>query len=95
MQNFPNPFNPITKIRYTIAPPNLRLQRNPYGKREDFVQLKIYDILGNEVATLVNETKPAGEYEVEFDGNKLPSGIYYYRLHAGNFSETKKLVLMK
>ncbi|MCZ7615741.1 MAG: T9SS type A sorting domain-containing protein [Ignavibacteriaceae bacterium] len=68
-----------------------------------FVTLKVYDVLGREVATLVNEEKPAGEYEIEFDGSNLPSGVYLYRLTAGDpstssgqkFSETKKLVLLK
>jgi hypothetical protein len=57
--------------------------------------LKVYDVLGNEVATLVNEEKPIGSYEVEFDAIELPSGIYFYRLQAGDFVETKKMVLMK
>jgi hypothetical protein len=91
-QNYPNPFNPITKIEYRI--PN-----------SEFVSLKVYDILGNEIATLVNEEKSAGEYEVEFSakggsasgGNAydLPSGIYFYQLKAGGFIETKKMILMK
>ncbi len=59
------------------------------------VMLKVYDVLGNEVATLVSEEKPAGEYEIEFDGKGLPSGIYFYTLRAGAFSETKKMVLLK
>lgn len=84
--NYPNPFNPTTKIQYTI----------PVGTRDRVsVQMKIYDILGNEVATLVNEEKPAGEYEVEFNAYGLSSGIYFYRLITGEFTETKKLVLMK
>jgi hypothetical protein len=57
--------------------------------------LKVYDVLGNEVATLVNEEKPAGEYKVEFDGNHLPSGIYFYQLKAGGFVETRKMILLK
>ncbi len=81
-KNYPNPFNPVTNIRYSIP------QRST-------VTLKVYDILGNEVATLVNEERPAGEYEIEFNASKLSSGIYFYRLIAGEFSETKKLVLMK
>jgi photosystem II stability/assembly factor-like uncharacterized protein len=86
-QNFPNPFNPVTKIKFEI----------PGQARNDntLVTLKIYDILGREVATLVNEEKPAGEYEVEFDGNGLPSGIYFYQLKTGQYSETKKMVLLK
>jgi hypothetical protein len=81
-QNYPNPFNPTTKIEFRIA---------DFG----FVSLKVYDVLGNEIATLVNEEKPAGEYEVEFDGSRLPTGIYFYQLQAGNFVETKKMVLLK
>ena len=87
-QNYPNPFNPTTKIRFTI-PVTLS------GVEGSLVTLKFYDVLGNEVATLVNEEKPAGSYEVEFDGRKLSSGIYFYRLQAGSFAETKKMVLLK
>ncbi len=60
-----------------------------------FVTLKVYDVLGNEVATLVNEEKQVGEYEIEFDGSTLTSGIYFYQLQAGSFVETKKMMLMK
>jgi hypothetical protein len=81
-QNYPNPFNPVTKIKYQIAEIN-------------FVTLKVYDVLGNEIVTLVNEEKPAGNYEVEFDGSMLPSSIYFYQLKAENFIETKKMVLIK
>ncbi len=81
-QNYPNPFNPTTKIKYQI--PELSL-----------VTIKVYDVLGSEIATLVNEDKPIGSYEVEFDGAKLSSGIYYYQVQANNFIETKKMVLMK
>ncbi len=88
-QNYPNPFNPSTKIKYEIpAPPNL-------PKGEVLVQLKVYDILGREVKTLVNEQKQSGAYEVEFDASRLSSGIYFYKLSASNFTETKKLVLLK
>ncbi len=59
------------------------------------VQFKVYDILGNEVATLVNEQKPAGNYEVEFDASHISSGIYFYSLHAGVFFQTKKMILLK
>ena len=86
-QNYPNPFNPVTKIKYSI-PQNVR-------RKTGNVSLKIYDVLGREVATLVNEEKPAGEYEVEFNGTALPSGIYFYQLRAGDFVETKKMVLIK
>jgi hypothetical protein len=81
-QNYPNPFNPTTTIQYSI--PEL-----------SNVTLKVYDVLGSEVITLVNEEKPVGSYEVGFDGVGLPSGIYFYRLQSGSFVETKKMVLMK
>jgi len=81
-QNYPNPFNPTTQISFSI--PQLI-----------FVNLKVYDALGNEIMSLVNEEKPAGEYEVEFDGRELTSGIYFYRLKAGNHLETKKMLLLK
>ena len=81
-QNYPNPFNPSTTIRYAI----------PNG---GLVTLKVYDILGREVATLVNEEKPAGTYQVSFDASSLSSGIYFYRLKSGEFEQTKKFVLMK
>ena len=81
-QNYPNPFNPATRIQYAVA-------------SKQYISLEIYDILGNEVAMLVNEQKPPGTYEVEFDGTNLPSGIYFYKIQAGNYVETKKMVLMK
>ena len=91
-QNYPNPFNPSTNIEFRIA-------------ERGFVTLKVYDVLGNEVATLVNEEKPAGTYEVEFsaidgsafggDADKLTSGIYFYQLKARNFVETKKMIFLK
>ena len=88
-QNYPNPFNPTTKIKYTIqAPPNL-------PKGEALVQLKIYDILGNEVATLVNKKQQPGNYELTFNGNNLSSGVYLYKLTAGSFTATKKMILLK
>ncbi len=85
-QNYPNPFNPSTKIRYSI--PNV-------GSGLAQTVLKVYDILGNEVATIVNEEKPAGVYEVEFDASQLSSGIYFYRLTSGSFVETKKMTVLK
>jgi len=92
-QNFPNPFNPTTKIKYQIplSPPLLKGESEAGG----FVTLKVYDVLGNEIATLVNEQKPTGTYEVVFDGTGLPSGIYFYQLKAGSFVETKKMILLK
>jgi hypothetical protein len=80
--NYPNPFNPSTKIKYQI--PKL-----------SYVILKVYDVLGNEITILVNEDKSIGSYEEEFDGSGLPSGVYIYKLQAGSFVETKKMVLMK
>ncbi len=88
-QNYPNPFNPTTKIKYSIpVPSNL-------SKREALVQLKIYDILGREISTLVNKEQQPGTYEFQFDGSNLPSGVYFYRLQVGSFSDTKKLILLK
>jgi len=99
-QNYPNPFNPNTKIKYTIPAVGTSLMKFPQS-----VQLKVYDVLGNEVATLVDEEKSAGSYEVEFsakggsasggDANNLSSGIYFYQLRAGSFVETKKMVLLR
>jgi hypothetical protein len=60
-----------------------------------FVTLKVYDVLGNEIVRLVNEEKPAGEYQVEFDGSNLPSGVYFYQLKTGSFIQTKKMILLK
>jgi hypothetical protein len=88
-QNYPNPFNPSTTIKYTI--PNVTLSEVE-GSR---VQLKVYDVLGNEVATLVDEYKPAGSYEVTFDATALSSGVYICRLHSENYSSSKKLTLIK
>ncbi|MCL6099322.1 MAG: T9SS type A sorting domain-containing protein [Bacteroidetes bacterium] len=81
-QNYPNPFNPTTTITYSLP-------------KAVFVTLKIYDGLGREVITLVSENKLPGKYEVKFDGTKLSSGVYFYKLTAGDFVETKKLVLIK
>jgi hypothetical protein len=89
-QNYPNPFNPSTKIRYTI--PFVKLSGN---EGSVLVTMKVYDILGNEVVTLVNEEKVAGTYEVEFSAANLASGIYIYRLQASEFTDTKKMVLLR
>jgi len=97
-QNYPNPFNPSTTIKYTV--PSVIASG---AKQSQFVTLKVYDILGNEIATLVNEEKSAGSYEVKFDANRLSSGVYFYQLRAGDpesrsgqgFVETKKMVLQK
>jgi photosystem II stability/assembly factor-like uncharacterized protein len=88
-QNYPNPFNPSTRIKYTIP------GRTEYYSIPQLVTLKVYDVLGSEVATLVNEEKPAGKYEVEFNGSNLTSGIYFYQLKVGNFIETKKMALLR
>jgi len=91
-QNYPNPFNPGTKINY-----ELRITRSAEAEasRANYVSLKVFDILGNEIATLVNENKPAGIYSVNFDGSNLPSGIYFYKLQTGNFSKVMKMTLIK
>ena len=81
-QNYPNPFNPTTIIRYQL----------PQGRN---VLLKVYDILGREVATLVNEVKPPGTYTVQFDASGLASGMYFYRLDAGHFMCVRKLMLLR
>jgi photosystem II stability/assembly factor-like uncharacterized protein len=81
-QNYPNPFNPITTIRFTIP-------------KSDRVQIKVYDMLGREIQTLVNDFKQSGNYEIFFDASNLPSGIYLYRMSSGDYSETKKMLLLK
>jgi hypothetical protein len=81
-QNYPNPFNPTTTISFSIP-------------SSTFTSLKVYDILGNEVATLVNEEKPAGEHKITFDASKLTSGVYLFRLNSGNFTEIKKMILLR
>ncbi|NCS90419.1 MAG: T9SS type A sorting domain-containing protein, partial [Ignavibacteria bacterium] len=82
LQNYPNPFNPVTKIKYAVS-------------IRQYTTLKVYNILGREVATLVNEYQAAGNYEVKFDASNLSSGVYFYKLQSGNFVQTKKLLLMK
>jgi hypothetical protein len=89
-QNYPNPFNPTTKIKYTI-PANVILN----GAKNLNVSIKVYDVLGNEVAALVNEEKQPGTYGINFDGSNLSSGIYFYTLTAGGYKSTKKLTLIK
>ena len=81
-QNYPNPFNPSTSIEYTV-PSN------------EYVTLKVYDVLGNTVSTLVNENKEAGKYNVMFDASNLTSGIYFYSIQAGKFNQVKKMMLVK
>lgn len=89
-QNYPNPFNPSTKIKYSI--PSVIASG---AKQSLLVTLKVYDVLGNEVATLVNEEKPAGIYEVTFNASGLSSGVYFYSIRAGDFVETKKMILIR
>jgi cyclomaltodextrinase / maltogenic alpha-amylase / neopullulanase len=81
-QNYPNPFNPTTKIKYQIP-------------SEEKVSIKVYDILGREVKTLINEVRSAGIHEIEFDASSLASGVYFYQIITGNYSDIKKIVLMK
>jgi hypothetical protein len=81
-QNYPNPFNPTTKIRYAV-------------KQDGFVTIKVYDLLGKVVATLVNENKPAGFYDVNFDASKLSSGIYFYTIRSNDFFDRKKMIILK
>jgi hypothetical protein len=96
-QNYPNPFNPTTTIKYSIPALTPSLSpRERVSEGQVRVTLKVYDILGNEVATLVNEIKEPGVYEVEFDASQLPSGVYFYRLQNGSgINITRKLLLMK
>jgi hypothetical protein len=81
-QNYPNPFNPTTKIKYSIA-------------SRQFVVLKVFNVLGQEIETLVNAEKPAGNYQVEFNAANLPSGVYFYRIKAGSFNQVRKMLLIK
>jgi len=81
-QNYPNPFNPSTKINYNVSEPG-------------FVKLKVYNVLGVEVATLINEQKFAGNYTVDFDASRLSSGVYFYSLSVNNFTQTRKMILEK
>ncbi len=90
-QNYPNPFNPVTKIRFAIPPLNLPLS----GGDGEGVLLKIYDLLGREVETLVNEQLSPGTYEVDFDASKFTSGVYFYKLTTDKFTETKRMLLVK
>ncbi len=81
-QNFPNPFNPSTSIKFSI-------------ENKQQISLKVYDILGNEIETLVNEEKLPGEYDIKFNGNNLPSGIYLYSIISENFIKTRKMILLR
>lgn len=81
-QNYPNPFNPVTNIEFSIP-------------RQDFVKISVYDILGKEIGILVNENLNAGTYKVDFDASQMPSGVYFYRIQTTDFTESKKMVLLK
>ena len=81
-QNYPNPFNPSTMISYSIP-------------QSSFVTLKVYDIIGNEVATLVNQNQEAGKYDIRFNASNLSNGVYMYSIKTDNFTSTKKMLLMK
>lgn len=81
-QNYPNPFNPTTRIKYQLP-------------KESYVLIKLYDMLGAEVAELVNQQQEEGYYELEMDASNLPSGTYIYKITAGNFTDSKKLMLVK
>jgi len=81
-QNFPNPFNPKTRIEFSIP-------------KQNYVTLKIYDILGREIKTLVNELKSPGIYIADLDGSEFSSGVYFYRIEAGDFTDVKKMILIK
>jgi hypothetical protein len=81
-QNFPNPFNPSTKIKYSVP-------------QFSNVELKLFDVLGNEIETLVDEEKTAGTYEVTWYAVQLPSGVYFYQLKASGYLETKKMILLR
>ena len=81
-QNYPNPFNPVTMIKFALP-------------KASFVTLKVYDMLGREVAELVNGTKSAGQYIVDFDASSLTSGIYFYRLETNGFVDVKRMVVLK
>lgn len=81
-QNYPNPFNPTTSIKFQLP-------------RDGFVTLKVYNVLGKEIKTLISEYKSVGNYEVNFEASQLPSGIYIYSLSSGSFKENRKMLLMK
>jgi len=88
-QNYPNPFNPVTKIKFDVA------ENGKWKSENGMVTMKVYDILGKEVATLVNENLRPGTYEAIFNAGLLPSGIYFYRLETEKNSYTKKMILLK
>jgi len=98
-QNYPNPFNPVTHFGFRLPAGQAGISdfsaAGGSASGEGFVSLKVFDVLGRDVATLVNEVKQPGEYMVRWDADGFPSGVYFYRLTAGLFSDTKKLILLK
>ena len=94
-QNYPNPFNPVTTIKYSLPTPPASSPLAKGRTEVGFVTLKVYNLLGQEVATLVNQRQTAGSYEVKFDASNLASGVYIYRIQAGEFTASKKLMLLK
>jgi hypothetical protein len=90
-QNFPNPFNPVTKIKFDNPPSPL----SERGDRGGFIRLIVYDALGREVATLVNEPMSHGTYEIDWDASRFPSGVYFYKITAADYTETRKMLLVK
>ena len=91
-QNYPNPFNPVTNIQFTIVSAQ---SGSASGGNRQLTIVKVFDVLGREVATLVNEAKEPGRYTVEFDASSLSSGVYFYRLSAGQYVECRKMIVMK
>ena len=81
-QNYPNPFNPVTKISFSIP-------------KSEFVTLRVFDVIGKEVAVLVSENKQAGIYEAVFDASKLSSGVYFYKLETSSFTDVKRMIVTK
>jgi len=92
-QNYPNPFNPATTIKYSL-PANFG-DSDIHRNDSRIIKLKIYDVLGREIRTLVNKKQSPGNYQVQFDASGLPSGVYIYRLEAGNFNQSKKMILLR
>ncbi|MDX1701401.1 MAG: T9SS type A sorting domain-containing protein [Melioribacteraceae bacterium] len=93
-QNYPNPFNPTTTIKYTIAAKDKsRKTKDKTESRE--VKLTVYDIIGREIATLVNQKQRPGNYKIAFNGSNYPSGVYFYKIIIGDYSDVKKMMLMK
>ena len=91
-QNYPNPFNPATEIKFTV--PTVAVA-DALNASTTNVLVTVYDLLGNEITSLIDEQKPSGTYEVVWDAGNQPSGIYFYKIEANNFSKTMKMILLK